>query len=56
MHAKTIAHPPARRIPSVLLLLLLTASLGAQTVDLSDLGPGTRSLAGQWKFTETGSG
>jgi hypothetical protein len=39
------------RIPYGLLpLLLLTVPLGAQTVDLSGLGTGTKSLAGPWKF------
>ncbi|MBV9676756.1 MAG: hypothetical protein JO185_10510, partial [Acidobacteriaceae bacterium] len=32
------------------LFLLLAVSLCAQTVDVSHLGPGTVSLAGQWKF------
>jgi Stage II sporulation protein E (SpoIIE) len=34
----------------LLLLVLLTVPLGAQTVDLSGLGTGTKSLAGFWKF------
>ena len=39
-----------RIIFGLLTLLLFMVPLSAQTVDLSGLGTGTKSLAGLWKF------